>query len=460
MTNEREDRPTALAAQLRQTERALPTSGLSRLWKTGRSAAGLGAAVLGGRLRGRPRGLESADLDAVARLVTQLGELKGVAMKAGQILGYVDPTLPEELRAMLSVLQTSSPASSRSAVEAAVREAFGPRAEGLLAGLARAPVAVASIGQVHAATLPSGAKVAVKIRHDGIREALESDFRAATRGCSMASVLMPGGGASAASFIAEARTAMLEECDFALEAERQATFARLFADHDVVSIPAIVPEWCAPSVLTTEWMPGSTLDALLATRPSAAVRDRLGVALFDFYVGALYRHGLFHADPHPGNYTVSSEGRLVVYDFGCVRSFDEDAVAALARLVSAVRRDDAPAMRDAFAALGACPPETFEAQAQLERLLRGFFAPVLARGPRPVNPGAAMEAREVLRDKRALMKLALPGKLLFLFRLRFGLYAVLARLGAVADWATLESHWAEAALAPRPASKVQLSCGA
>jgi hypothetical protein len=83
--------------------------------------------------------------------------------------------------------------------------------------------------------------------------------------------------------------------------------------------------------------------------------------------------------------------------------------------------------------------------AMLRTLLRGFFAPLLEHGARPMHPGTGLEAQQVLRDKLFLAKLSLPGRFLFLSRLRFGLYAVLARLGAVADWGALESGWAEAA---------------
>src|SRR6185295_9527291 len=103
--------------------------------------------VLGGRLRGRGAGLGAADVESVVRMVTQLGELKGVSMKMGQILSYVDPSLPPELRGLLSLLQTASAASPFPAVEETLRAALGPRAEDLLAQLERAPVAVASIGQ-------------------------------------------------------------------------------------------------------------------------------------------------------------------------------------------------------------------------------------------------------------------------------------------------------------------------
>lgn len=440
------DPVAALREALRRSERPVPAAGLGRLWRTGRSAAGMAAAVLGGRLRGRGDGLAAADLEAVVRMVTQLGELKGVAMKVGQILGYVDPSLPEELRGLLSILQTTSPASPFSVVEETLRAALGERADALLAGLERAPVAVASIGQVHRGRLPGGVEVAVKVRHPGIAEALRGDFRAAAVAPAFAAAFGAGGGVR--GFVDEARTAMLEECDFLLEAKRQGTFRRLLADDEAILVPAVEPALCAEAVLTTRWAPGRSLDAFLAGAPPQALRDRVGAALFRFYIGTLYRHGLFHADPHPGNYALRDDGRVVVYDFGCVRAFDRGTVAAFARLVAAVRQDDEEATAAALSALGAEVPADRAARAHVRTLLRSFFAPLLLPGPRPIEAGAGAEARQLMRDKRAIMRLSLPGKLLFLFRLRFGLYAVLSRLGAVADWAALEGSWASAALAP------------
>jgi hypothetical protein len=87
----------------------------------------------------------------------------------------------------------------------------------------------------------------------------------------------------------------------------------------------------------------------------------------------------------------------------------------------------------------------------LRGLLRGLFGPLLIPGPHRITPDQGIEARRVLQDKRALLQLALPGKLLFLFRLRFGLYAILSRIEAEADWSRLESEWAEEALGPRGA---------
>lgn len=409
------------------------------MWKTSRSAAGLARAVLGGKARGGD-GLAGVDLEAISTLTERLGELKGVAMKIGQIMGYIDPTLPPEMRQLLSSLQTQSQASPPGAIERVLQAAFGDRGRELLASLDPEPVAVASIGQVHRGRLADGREVAVKIQHPGIAEALRVDFGNAAVGAVFAR-LVPGG-SSVRGLLDEARTAMLEECDYAIEATRQRTFARWFAGHRDIVVPEVIDEWCAPTVLTTEWLPGDSLDTFLAASPAQTARDRVGLALFEVFIGTLYRRGHFHADPHPGNFAITGDGRVVIYDFGCVRQFEPTTVRALAELLAAVRVDDADAIDAAIVAIGGTPPTRSASREHLRRLLRGFFGPLLVEGPHAIDPGSAIAGSDVLGDKRALLGLELPGALLFLLRLRFGLYAVLSRVGAVADWSNIERAWA------------------
>jgi predicted unusual protein kinase regulating ubiquinone biosynthesis (AarF/ABC1/UbiB family) len=178
----------------------------------------------------------------------------------------------------------------------------------------------------------------------------------------------------------------------------------------------------------------------LLSNPSQEERDRDGRTLFEFYFGSLYRYGLFHADPHPGNYVFRPGGTIVIYDFGCTRVFDRHTTAVFAHLAHAVRDDDISEIRSALEEFGATPPTRPKDFARLHKLLRGFFGPFLVAGPHAMEAGVTMEAGEIMRDKMALMRLHLPGKLLFLFRIRFGMYAVLARLGSVCDWAALEAE--------------------
>ncbi len=380
------------------------------------------------------------DLARVGALVRDLGELKGVAMKAGQILGYIDPSLDPQLRAWLSVLHTSSRATAWGDVQAEIQAALGDRAGELIAGMEREPFAVASIGQVHRATLPDGTRAAVKVRHPGVDIALENDFKGAGLGSAFASLFVPGASGSVRSMVEECRAAMLEECDYRLEAERQSWFAAVWASSRDVIVPRVIDRYSGATVLCTELRTGESLASFVAARPPQEQRDRAAQALFDFYVGTLYRHGVFHADPHPGNFAFASGPRLVMYDFGCVRSFDASTVRELVRLSRAVLGEDMGEMTAAFAALGGPELDRQADRDNLRELLRGFYAPMLERGRRRLVVRASLGSEELLRDKRALMRLRLPGKLLFLLRLRFGLYAVLSELGAELDWAALEER--------------------
>jgi predicted unusual protein kinase regulating ubiquinone biosynthesis (AarF/ABC1/UbiB family) len=270
----------------------------------------------------------------------------------------------------------------------------------------------------------------------GIDAAIRADFRAAAVGKLMARALAPG--VNVAEIIEEAQARFLEECDYTLEARRQARFVELFAGHETIAIPEVHRDWSGPRVLTTTWREGASLETFLQSQPSSETRERAARALYVFYVGTLYRHGLFNADPHPGNLLFASEGVVTILDHGCVREFDRDTVAALARLSRAVRADDQQRIQDALGAIGMPQPAVdFDVT---RGLLRGFFAPLLTPGKHAVSADRAVAMGETVNFKRRLMRMRLPGKLVFLFRIRFGLYAVLARIGAEVDWAALEDE--------------------
>jgi len=393
----------------------LPTSALGRARRTAKAALGVGL----GRLTGK------GDVETFEELAAQLGELKGIAMKAGQILSYLDTELPEEAKRLLAVLQVSSQPTPFDEIAAAVPPA-------LLATLERAPVATASIGQVHRGALPDGTRVAVKVRHPGIEQAIAADFRAAAAGSALPRLMFPG----ASEMIAEARDTFLAECDYAAERKSQERFGALYAGHEGITIPAVHPAWCSERVLVTTWCDGLPFERFAATASQAA-RDRAGALLYEFYVGSVYRFGLFNGDPHPGNLLFREDGSLIVLDFGCVREFDPALVRSLAALSRAVRADDAGAIREALRGMGAAGPDDL---AVTRQLLRGFFGPVLRPGPHAVESGLSLDARAIMRDKLAVARMRLPARLLFLFRIRFGLHSELVRLRSVADWAALEEQ--------------------
>lgn len=425
----------SLRDRLLSEEGVVPT-GLARLWKSSRGFARAGLLAIGRDRNG------DLDMQKVLALVHELGELRGLAMKGGQLLSYIDATLPAGLREQLAVLQTAARATPFAEVQASLKNSLGHRIE-LFRELDRAPIAVASIGQVHRGVLRDGREVAVKVQHPQVEASLRDELSTARRGAAVAAALLPGLGGSVRDVVDEVRTALLQECDYELEASRQSLFGEFYATHPALRIPAVFPELSTRTVLTSAWCPGAPLSSLSASAPQS-VRDLVGVALYELFVGTLYRHGAFHADPHPGNMAVASDGKVVIYDFGCVRQFDRETVRDFARLARAVRTDAADDIHAAFVAFGGTLPADAPGRAKLRLMLRGFFGPMAKQGVHAVDAGAGFESRQVMADKAFISRLKLPGKLIFLFRLRFGLYAVLAQLGATADWAAIESQWAEA----------------
>lgn len=415
-------------------EAAVSTSRLGRFFSSGRAAVGLATTVL--------RGGRSVNVEGLSALTSRLGELKGLGMKLGQILSYVDPNLPPEGRELLSVLQTKAPASPAEAVARTLEDAFGDRAPTLRAAMAPTPFAVASIGQVYRATLPEVGDVAVKVRHEGIVAAFEADFASVGGGLGVANTLLLGAAANAREAVAEVKEVMLAECDFAREGGHQRAFGAWLSADPTLVVPAVIDDWSTASVLTTRWEPGDGLDTFLERHPTQAERDRAGEALFRASVGGLYALGRLHADPHPGNFAFR-DGRVVLYDFGCVREFSPTVVQALADLVAALRHGDRERLHDAGARFG-FTARTTEQKELLERFARGFFQPMLVRGPSVMPVDGPVDLQRLAADKFALAKLGLPRHAMFLLRLRFGLYAVLARLGSKLDWGELETSLAAA----------------
>lgn len=431
----------SLREDLLASTKPISGSSLGRLWQSAKSALDLRAVLRSGD--------DDKPLDAqrLAQLVARLGELRGIAMKAGQMLAYVDAELPAELRTALAQLQRAAPTTPFAAVAETLRAAWGERAEHVLLSIDPTPIAAASIGQVHRGRLPDGTEVAIKVRHPGIEAAIAADFRSAILGSVMGSLF---GGAAIPAMIAEAEETFLAECDFANEAAMQRELGARFAGDADVVVPRVFDEWSTGAVLVSQFVAGTPLVDYLASDPSQASRDRLGGALFRFWMQTLYETGLFHADPHPGNFAVDEAGRVIVYDFGCVRAIDPGLRRGLGLLAAATRRDDAAAIAAAIQSIGAVPPSDERGRRHLHALLRAFFGSLLRPGRRPMDfaqDASADVDRSMMRDKRAILALRLPARMLFLFRLRFGLFAVLQQIGAEADWAALESGWARAATA-------------
>lgn len=331
----------------------LPTSALGRPARLLGGLARAGGHQVGRALRATVGRRRTPDVEPEAAVVTSLGRLKGVAMQLGQLLGSVDG-LPSSLRAALAVLHTHAQPLAVDRLREVVADELGDAGVKLARALEPAPLAVAALGQVHRATL-DGRALAVKIAYPDIDRVIARDFAPAALGARVAGWVRPR--ARLPGQLHKLRAGVLAECDLALEAWHESRLAEIFAGHDSIVVPAVQREFSSQHVVTRDFVDGRHLDEWLAGEPDAAARQRAGEALFDFYLGTLFAHGLYHSDPHPGNFLLLDDGRVAVVDFGAVRQLragDDEQQRALAQLrgwLPALARDEVTALEPSGVAL-------------------------------------------------------------------------------------------------------------
>ena len=302
----------------------------------GRTALGLGKRIGGRSAEIVAQEIQQRTADQVFRV---LGELKGGAMKLGQALSIFEAALPPELagpyRATLTKLQESAPPLPASSVHRVLAADLGEDWLSEFDSFDDEPAAAASIGQVHRAVWKDGRRVAVKIQYPGAGRALISDFTQLSRLGRLFGVLMPG--LEVKPLLDELRNRVAEELDYRMEAASQQAFADAYAGDPDIYVPSVVAG--TDHVLVTEWMDGTPLSKIISDG-SKTERDRAGILLTRFLFSGPARAGLLHADPHPGNFRLLSDGRLGVLDFGAVDHLPDGLPPFFGRLLRIMHTDE------------------------------------------------------------------------------------------------------------------------
>lgn len=260
---------------------------------------------------------EQFAIRTAADVAKELGEMKGVLMKAGQLISFIFETLPDEAQAALATLQADAAPMAPSLAAGVVERELGMPPERAFLDWTDLPVAAASIGQVHRAVSHEGVDVAVKVQYPGVHDAIESDLDAAEVMYGMFSAMMLKG-LDAKGLVDELRARMREELDYRLEARNVEEFGRIFAGHPWVRVPRLIPELSTRKLLTTEWVDGLSFEEFRRTA-SPATKQRAGEVIWRFAQHAVLRHGAFNGDPHPGNYKFHHDGSVTFLDYGLVK---------------------------------------------------------------------------------------------------------------------------------------------
>jgi predicted unusual protein kinase regulating ubiquinone biosynthesis (AarF/ABC1/UbiB family) len=385
--------------------------------------------------------LEARHIETALKLASTLGEMKGAAMKLGQLASFVDTEfLPEEYRELyqeqLAKLRSSAEAMPWSKVVKVLEEEYDPeRIDELFEDIEEEAFAAASIGQVHRATLPDGRRVAVKIQYPGVAEALEADLRNMGTIVRLAKAIAPG--LDPKAIANELRERVLEELDYEFEAQNQRDFARAYRDHPFIYVPRVISRLSRRRVLVTDYVEGVGFEEVKQLpKPE---RDRYGEIVFRFSFGSIYHLQHFNADAHPGNYVLMEDGRVAFLDFGMTKKLDPEQIELEQRAVDAASRRDPDALREALHDLGFVKnPSKLDAEHLMDHVMvvGGWY---LEDREYEVSARRVMKVIESTSDPRSeyydlMRRESVPADELMGRRMETGVLAVLAQLRAKRNW--------------------------
>jgi arsenite methyltransferase len=317
---------------------------------------------------------ERKDTAALSRfLQKRLGALKGPLMKFGQMASYLNDRWPPEARAFLASLQDHAPAMNARAIRAHAELSLGNSLEALFTDWEDAPLAAASIAQIHIARRKTGERVVVKVKYPGIESAVRSDLR-------LLRVLSPWVDrrlrvvSNTRSLLKETSALLAAECDFAKEAENQTLFREAFRDDPALVIPRVHADASSRDVLTMDYIEGrSFVDFRDAA--SAEEKNRAALAIARFAVTAIHRHAIYNGDPHPGNYLFLADGRVACLDFGFSRRWPAAFINASKRQALAAHDRDLETFTAMARLMGYEFDRTEDYREFLELLRSGPYAP-------------------------------------------------------------------------------------
>jgi predicted unusual protein kinase regulating ubiquinone biosynthesis (AarF/ABC1/UbiB family) len=410
-----------------------------RLARTARLAAlpaafaGRTAIGIGKRLGGHPAEVVAAQVQqrTAEQLFATLGQLKGGAMKVGQAMSAMEAALPEQLagpyREALVRLQEAAPPMPTALVHQQLDRAFPDGWRQLLSDLGDRPVAAASVGQVHRATWSDGTPVAVKVQYPGAGAALLTDLGTLSGLAPVIRAAAPG--LDARQLIAELRDRLAAEVDYHQEAAAQTAFADAYRGDPDLLVPDVLA--VRDQVLVSRWVDGTPLSRVIA-EGTADQRDRAGLLLVRLLASAPVRAGRLHGDPHPGNFRLLPDGRLVVLDFGATEALPHGWPARLGPFLAAGRDGDTAALHR-LAVTARLAPQELQPGA-LADLLGPYFAPLRTPSFAFTRGWLREQTRRVSDPFSAAARiqrhLSVPPRHLMLQRVVAGLVGVLCSLGA------------------------------
>ena len=322
--------------------------------------------ALGKSLLKNRNGQVLANESRETRIRLALEELGPTFIKLGQIMSTRPDVVGSELADELQKLQTRVPADPAELVADIIRDELGQSIDELFTDFSAEAVASASIGQVHRARLHTGEEVAVKVQHHDIQAQVRVDLDILTGLAQLAERLPELHSYRPRSTVAEFQRALRRELDFTRERRHLEQFFHAFEGDEGVRIPRVYPELCTEHVLVMQWLEGIPLTEPDALRPSGIEMKEVTLRGAEMYLEMIFRHGLYHADPHPGNLLVMPDGAIGLLDFGMVVRIDEALREEIGDMLLAIIEQDANRLVAVVMRVGAVPPGLDETSLSLD----------------------------------------------------------------------------------------------
>jgi ubiquinone biosynthesis protein len=352
-----------------------PTSqrSISRLSEIGRVATRHGFGYAFDRRR---RNDDTQLADRGRRLREMFDELGPTFVKFGQLLSTRPDLVPPDIVVELRKLQDDVSPFPPEDVERVVREELGLSVEQAFVWFEMEPIAAASIGQVHRATLPNGEQVVVKIQRPDAPRQIDSDLRLMRSAAKLARERVRQlDFLDSEGVVDEFARSIRGELDYQQEARNAETFRRNFADDERIAVPKVWWRYTTGRLLTLERLEGVHVRDIELDRWSDEERRELAYRLTDVWMTMIFRHAFFHGDPHPANVLVLDDGRLGLVDFGLAGRLSDEDMARLTRLFVDAATENVAALPRRLADLGVrYPPEREdELRARLEEVYYRYY---------------------------------------------------------------------------------------
>ena len=409
--------------------------------------AGMTASVAGRYAGERVKSVFKSDKDAqlskrqnyekmAGDVVDTLGELKGAVMKIGQIASQTQDLLPKEFSDALKKLQKEAPPVSFDLIREQIESQLGSSLEQLFQSFVEEPYAAASIGQVHRACTLDGQEVVVKVQYPGVSESCDSDLKQLRLALKFGGLLKLPKESVDALFV-EIKARLHEELDYENEARNIEMFRHFHSKHPDILIPQVLEHLSNRQILTMEYLPGDDIDALATENYSQKEINTLGERLFELMAEQLFDFQQIHGDPHPGNFAFRKDGKVIVYDFGCVKTLKPEILNAYKDAIVSSLSEDYGALDDALIRLGARVEDKPSPGAEYYQIWRNiFFEPFLTSDEYDYKTSAlhVEAAKQTPLFFKHMQHFRPPVESIYIDRMISGQYWIMKSMGVKAEF--------------------------